>query len=83
MARIAHLSDVHFGAHDPKIMSATEAWLQQAQPDLVIVSGDLTQRARVQQFRDASAWINRLRVAGMRLLLVPGSWAFRGEPHHV
>ena len=73
MARIAHLSDVHFGAHDPKIMSATEAWLQQAQPDLVIVSGDLTQRARVQQFRDASAWINRLRVAGMRLLLVPGN----------
>ncbi len=73
MARIAHLSDVHFGAHDPKIMSATEAWLQQAQPDLVIVSGDLTQRARVQQFRDASAWINRLRAAGMRVLLVPGN----------
>lgn len=73
MARIAHLSDIHFGAHDPKIVSATEAWLQQAQPDLVIISGDLTQRARVQQFRDASAWLNRLRAAGMRLLVIPGN----------
>ena len=73
MARIAHLSDIHFGAHDSKIVSATEAWLQQAQPDLVIISGDLTQRARLQQFRDASAWLNRLRAAGMRLLVIPGN----------
>lgn len=73
MARIAHLSDIHFGAHDPKVVSATEAWLHQAQPDLVIVSGDLTQRARLQQFRDASAWLNRLRAAGMRVLVIPGN----------
>lgn len=73
MARIAHLSDVHFGANDPKIVAATEAWLQQHQPDLVIISGDLTQRARVEQFRQASAWLNRLRAAGMRLLVIPGN----------
>ena len=73
MARIAHLSDIHFGANDPKIVSATEAWLQQHQPDLVIISGDFTQRARVEQFRQASAWLNRLRAAGLRLLVVPGN----------
>ena len=73
MARIAHLSDIHFGANDPKIVSATEAWLERSQPDLVIISGDLTQRARVEQFRAASAWLNRLRAAGMRLLVVPGN----------
>jgi 3',5'-cyclic AMP phosphodiesterase CpdA len=73
MARIAHLSDVHFGANDAKIVSATEAWLQQSQPDLVIISGDFTQRAQVEQFREASAWLNRLRAAGMRLLVVPGN----------
>jgi 3',5'-cyclic AMP phosphodiesterase CpdA len=73
MARIAHLSDVHFGANDPKIVSATEAWLQISQPDLVIISGDFTQRARVEQFRAASAWLNRLRAAGMRLLVIPGN----------
>lgn len=73
MARIAHLSDVHFGANDPKIVSATEAWLERSQPDLVIISGDFTQRARVEQFRAASAWLNRLRAAGMRLLVIPGN----------
>lgn len=73
MARIAHLSDVHFGANDPKIVSATEAWLERSQPDLVIISGDFTQRARVEQFRAASAWLNRLRTAGMRLLVIPGN----------
>ncbi|MGF7150343.1 3',5'-cyclic AMP phosphodiesterase CpdA [Sphingomonas zeicaulis] len=73
MARIAHLSDLHFGAHDPKIVAATEAWLQERRPDLVIVSGDFTQRARVDQFREASAYLNRLRAAGFRTLVVPGN----------
>lgn len=73
MARIAHLSDIHFGAHDPKIVAATEAWLQQHQPDLVVISGDFTQRAKRDQFRHASAWINRLRAAGMKLLVIPGN----------
>ncbi|MFL6845579.1 MAG: metallophosphoesterase family protein [Allosphingosinicella sp.] len=72
-ARIAHLSDIHFGAHDPKIVRASEAWLQEQQPDLVIISGDFTQRARIEQFREASAWLNRLRGAGFRILAVPGN----------
>jgi 3',5'-cyclic AMP phosphodiesterase CpdA len=73
VARIAHLSDIHFGAHDPAIVAATEAWLMQRRPDLVIISGDLTQRARVSQFRQASAYLNRLRAAGLRTLVVPGN----------
>ena len=72
-ARIAHLSDVHFGRNDPKIVAATEAWLQERQPDLVVISGDFTQRARVEQFREASAWLNRLRAAGHPILAVPGN----------
>jgi 3',5'-cyclic AMP phosphodiesterase CpdA len=73
MARIAHLSDVHFGANDPKIVSATEAWLLAQQPDLVIITGDLTQRAREEQFRSASAYINRLQSAGLKVLVIPGN----------
>ncbi|WP_242126330.1 metallophosphoesterase [Sphingobium sp. Sx8-8] len=73
MARIAHLSDIHFGAHDPRIVTAAEAWLQQSQPDLIVISGDFTQRARRDQFRQASAWLNRLRAAGMKMLVVPGN----------
>jgi 3',5'-cyclic AMP phosphodiesterase CpdA len=72
-ARIAHLSDIHFGANDEKIVRATEAWLQERQPDLVIVSGDFTQRARVEQFRAAAAWLNRLRAAGHQILAIPGN----------
>ena len=73
MARIAHLSDIHFGAHDPVIVAATEAWLQDRQPDLVIISGDLTQRAKVDQFRQASDYLSRLRAAGFATLVVPGN----------
>lgn len=72
-ARIAHLSDIHFGANDPKIVSATEAWLERHQPDLVVISGDFTQRARIAQFREASAWVNRLRAAGHPILAIPGN----------
>jgi 3',5'-cyclic AMP phosphodiesterase CpdA len=72
MARIAHLSDIHFGANDPRIVAAAEAWLEERRPDLVIISGDFTQRARIDQFRAASAWLNRLRAAGFKLLVVPG-----------
>jgi 3',5'-cyclic AMP phosphodiesterase CpdA len=72
-SRIAHLSDIHFGRNDPRIVSAAEAWLLAHRPDLVVVSGDLTQRARVGQFRDASAWLNRLRAAGLQVLVIPGN----------
>ena len=73
MARIAHLSDIHFGANDPEIVAATIDWLKEKQPDLVIISGDLTQHAREQQFRDAAAYLQALRQNGHRLLVVPGN----------
>jgi 3',5'-cyclic AMP phosphodiesterase CpdA len=72
-ARIAHLSDIHFGANDPKVVAGANAWLQEQQPDLVIVSGDFTQRARRVQFEQASAWLNRLRADGHTILAVPGN----------
>jgi len=73
MARIAHMSDIHFGANDPTIVAAVEAWLLKAKPDLVIISGDFTQRAKVIEFKAASAWLERLRDNGHRLLLIPGN----------
>ena len=73
MTRIAHLSDLHFGANDSRIVAASEAWLERRRPDLVIISGDLTQRATAAQFREASAYINRLRAVGHRLLVIPGN----------
>lgn len=72
-ARIAHLSDIHFGCHDDKVVDGANAWLAEQQPDLIIVSGDFTQRARVEQFQQASAWLNKLRSAGWPVLAVPGN----------
>jgi 3',5'-cyclic AMP phosphodiesterase CpdA len=73
MARIAHLSDVHFGAHDPAIVAALETLLPELKPDLVVVSGDFTQRARVEQYRQACAFLDRLEQAGLDVLGVPGN----------
>jgi len=73
MARIAHLSDIHFGANDPRIVDAATAWLEERRPDLVVISGDFTQRARVGQFRQAAAWLGKLRAAGLKTLVIPGN----------
>lgn len=73
MASVVQLSDLHFGAHDEKVVAATEAWLQMHRPDLVVISGDFTQRARVAQYRQASAYLNRLRADGFNLLAIPGN----------
>ncbi|MBZ9650163.1 MULTISPECIES: metallophosphoesterase family protein [Sphingomonadaceae] len=73
MARIAHLSDIHFGANDQRIVDAATAWLEARRPDLVVISGDFTQRARVEQFKQAAAWLGRLKAAGLKTLVIPGN----------
>jgi 3',5'-cyclic AMP phosphodiesterase CpdA len=73
MTRLIHLSDLHFGAHDPRLVEAVENRIHEAAPDLVIVSGDLTQRARTEQFQEACRFLERLRDAGHEVLAVPGN----------
>lgn len=73
MSTIAHLSDVHFGAHDPAVVAGVETWLDQNPPDLVIISGDFTQRARVEQYKQASAFLDRIEARGLKTLAVPGN----------
>jgi 3',5'-cyclic AMP phosphodiesterase CpdA len=73
MATIAHLSDVHFGHHDPQVVEAVEAFLIEKRPGLVVISGDFTQRARVEQYRMACAFLDRLESQGLTTLAVPGN----------
>ncbi|MGI8704593.1 MAG: metallophosphoesterase family protein [Sphingomicrobium sp.] len=73
MTRLIHLSDLHFGAHDPRLVEAVENRVHETEPDLVIVSGDLTQRARTEQFQEACRFLERLREAGHDVLAVPGN----------
>ncbi len=73
MPRIVHLSDLHFGAHDPAIVTALEKRLDEEASDLVVVSGDLTQRATTEQFEEACRFLSRVRDAGHDVLAVPGN----------
>jgi 3',5'-cyclic AMP phosphodiesterase CpdA len=73
MTRLIHLSDLHFGAHDPKMVEAVERKVDEAAPDLVVISGDFTQRARTEQFQEACRFLERLRDAGHEVLAVPGN----------
>lgn len=60
MRTIAHISDLHFGAEDPPVADGLLADLQAMAPSLVIISGDLTQRARRKQFLAAQEYLERL-----------------------
>jgi 3',5'-cyclic AMP phosphodiesterase CpdA len=73
MPRLIHLSDLHFGAHEPHLVEAVEARIHEAKPDLVVISGDFTQRARTDQFKEACRFLTRLKDAGHEVLGVPGN----------
>jgi 3',5'-cyclic AMP phosphodiesterase CpdA len=67
---IAHLSDLHFGAEDPAVVASLAADIAAQKPDLVAVSGDLTQRARHREFTAAADFLRRLDTP---VLAVPGN----------
>jgi 3',5'-cyclic AMP phosphodiesterase CpdA len=73
MARLVHLSDLHFGAHDERLVEAVERRIDALKPDLVVISGDFTQRARTEQFKDACRFLERLQRARHEVLGVPGN----------
>ena len=73
MARIAHLSDLHFGAHDEDLVVAVELRIDALKPDLIVISGDFTQRARTDQFKQACEFLRRLKDKGHEVLGVPGN----------
>ena len=73
MARLVHLSDLHFGAHDERLVKAVESRVDELKPDLVVISGDFTQRARTEQFREACQFLERLQRSGHEVLGVPGN----------
>lgn len=60
MPVVVHLSDVHFGAHDDLLVESLLVDVAGRRPDLVVVSGDWTQRARRAQFASARALLDRL-----------------------
>lgn len=70
MRTIVHLSDLHFGTEHPPLLEPLRRAVRDAQPDVIAVSGDLTQRARTGQFMAARRFLDSL--PGPRVV-VPGN----------
>jgi 3',5'-cyclic AMP phosphodiesterase CpdA len=60
MRTLVHLSDLHFGKVDTSLLAPLRELVQRIAPDVVVVSGDLTQRAKSAQFEQAKAWLDTL-----------------------
>ena len=60
MRTIAHLSDPHFGRLERATVQALIATVTAATPDIVVVSGDLTQRAKEREFQEARQFLQAL-----------------------
>ncbi len=70
MTRIVHLSDLHFDRVDPAIVEALRDEINADPPDLVAMSGDLTQHAHRQEYRTGGAFLRSLKAP---VLAVPGN----------
>ncbi len=70
MRTIVHRSDLHFGRLDSDILPALILDVLAAKPDVIVVSGDLTQRARRHEFRQARDFLNAL---PFPKIVVPGN----------
>ena len=60
MRTIVHLSDLHFGRVDQQLLAPLQQLAVKLKPDVLVVSGDLTQRARTEEFKAARAWLDTL-----------------------
>ncbi len=70
MTRIVHLSDLHFGKDREDLLEPLLASIAALSPDLVAISGDLTQRAREREYIAAGRFIDRITAP---VLVVPGN----------
>jgi 3',5'-cyclic AMP phosphodiesterase CpdA len=71
MSVLLQISDPHFGTERPIVVAALLRLIDTLAPDLVIVSGDITQRARRHQFAAARAFFDTLGTTPM--VVIPGN----------
>lgn len=68
--KIVHISDLHFGAHVEEISNHFIKEMERLNPDVILISGDLSQRAKSNQFMDIVVFIKSLSIP---ILAVPGN----------
>jgi 3',5'-cyclic AMP phosphodiesterase CpdA len=71
MGVLLQISDPHFGTEQPAVVEALLALAARERPEVVVWSGDITQRARRSQFEAASAFARRMNVP--HVLAIPGN----------
>ena len=71
MTVLLQISDPHFGTEQPPVVAALERLAHEQAPDVLVLSGDITQRATAAQFRAARAFVDRLGIAPT--LVIPGN----------
>jgi 3',5'-cyclic AMP phosphodiesterase CpdA len=70
MRTLVHLSDLHFGRVDAATLEPLRAAVRRLAPHVVVVSGDLTQRAKSNEFREAQRFLEQL---PLPRIVVPGN----------
>lgn len=70
MTTIVHISDLHFGCEIPVVVEGLLKNLESIEPDLLVISGDLTQRARKREYIAARDFLARLECP---YIIVPGN----------
>jgi 3',5'-cyclic AMP phosphodiesterase CpdA len=61
---LLHISDLHFGPlYRADVGERLQEFAHQLEPDLIVISGDFTQRAKREQFRAAGEYLDRLPAA--------------------
>jgi 3',5'-cyclic AMP phosphodiesterase CpdA len=74
--RLVHISDLHFGAVNPNLPEALRNAIMTAKPEVLVISGDLTQRGRIQEFQEAKAFLDSI---PLPQLVVPGNHDVQGS----
>lgn len=71
MTVLLQISDPHFGTERPEVVEALERFAHELQPGVLLLTGDITQRATAAQFATARAFVERLAVP--TVLAIPGN----------
>ncbi|HZE92555.1 MAG TPA: metallophosphoesterase [Rhizobacter sp.] len=71
MTSLLHISDTHFGTETQPVADALVRFAKEKKPQLLVLSGDITQHARASQFQAAGRFIDRLDIA--QRIVLPGN----------
>jgi 3',5'-cyclic AMP phosphodiesterase CpdA len=72
MLNLLHVSDLHFGPpYHSEVGEALQRFAAETEVDVIVASGDFTQRAKVEQFRQAREFLDRL--PDVPLIVTPGN----------